>query len=182
MLCSFRSYGVKRTQCGSIDRNVPLSDPNAAPDIDLAALTAGDRRAWRLFVDRHGPTIYGVARRQMARAGLGEEDAAEIVQNVFVRLCNEDFRLLRTYDPARAGLGTWLRVVAASSAIDYLRRAKRTVPLDTVPESVLAKPAPEPTKLRIPDAVSKTSRRMVSISGSRLIGGNVRATDDSAKP
>ena len=105
-----------------------MSDPTGAESaIDLAALTAGNRLAWQRFIDLHGPAIYGVARRQMLRAGLGEDDAAEVVQNVLLRLCNEDFRLLRTYDPARAGLGTWLRVVTASASIDYLRRLKRTV-------------------------------------------------------
>ena len=30
-------------------------------------------------------------------------DIEDLTQEVFVRLCKDDFRLLRTYDPARAG-------------------------------------------------------------------------------
>ena len=41
----------------------------------------------------------------------------DAAQDVFVRLCAGDFRLLKTYDPARASLATWLAVVARSAAV-----------------------------------------------------------------
>ena len=59
------------------------------------------------------------------------------MQEVFVRLCKDDFRLLRTYDPTRAGLSTWLTIVARSTARDALRRHRppQSVPIDAVPEA-----------------------------------------------
>ena len=51
-------------------------------------------------------------------------DIEDLTQEVFVRLCKDDFRLLRTYDPARAGLSTWLTIVARSTARDALRRRR----------------------------------------------------------
>src|SRR5262245_45119868 len=63
----------------------------------------------------------------------------DAAQDVFVRLCANDFRLLKTYDPARAGLSTWLAVVSRSAAVDFVRRRRQaTAPIDEVPEAVLA--------------------------------------------
>ena len=42
----------------------------------------------------------------------------DLTQEVFVRLCRNDFRLLRSYDPARAGLTTWMTIVSRSTARD----------------------------------------------------------------
>ncbi len=47
-------------------------------------------------------------------------------------------RLLKTYDPDRAGLPTWLSVVSRSCAIDHLRRRRQpTEAIDDVPEAFL---------------------------------------------
>ncbi|MCZ6605305.1 MAG: sigma-70 family RNA polymerase sigma factor [Alphaproteobacteria bacterium] len=135
--------------------------PRPTPEIDLGALIAGDEVAWRQFVTRYGPTIHGAARRAMARAGLSDDHVADVTQNVFVRLCQENFRLLATYDPDRASLSTWLRVVAGSAAIDYLRRQKKTVPLDAVSEAHFAEPPPDPVPLNIPDDLLTARQRLV---------------------
>jgi RNA polymerase sigma-70 factor (ECF subfamily) len=129
--------------------------------VDFPALLKGDRGAWHEFVDLFGPVIHGTVRAQLLRAGFGDEDFAEVVQNVFLRLCNEDFRLLRTYDPTRASLGTWLRVVSGSSAIDFQRRQKRTLSLDEVAEKPFAEPAHEPVPLNIPENLLTARQRLV---------------------
>ena len=49
----------------------------------------------------------------------------DAAQDVFVRLCGDDYRLLKTYDPARAGISTWLAVVSRSAAIDHVRRRRQ---------------------------------------------------------
>jgi RNA polymerase sigma factor (sigma-70 family) len=78
----------------------------------------------------------------------------DAAQDVYVRLCANDFRLLKTYDPARAGLATWLAVVARSSAIDFLRRRKQaTSPIDEVPEAALAVEDRHVEKLKIPEGL-----------------------------
>ena len=114
----------------------------------LDPLFAGDALAWDQFVQWSAPILHGAARR--ALRGLGRADVEDAVQDVFVRLCRDDFRLLRTYDPARGSLGTWLGVVAASTAIDLRRKRRATQPLDEAPEAVLAVDPPQHERLRVP--------------------------------
>lgn len=98
-------------------------------DVDLRACIKGDHRAWAVFVARWSGVIH-VAVRHVA--GKGEHSRYEshgveiedIFQEVFVRLVKDDFRLLRTFDPGRATLSTWLTIVARSTAIDCLRRRR----------------------------------------------------------
>ena len=72
--------------------------------IDLRALATGSKRTWDAFVVASTPLINAVIRRTLASYRLSEDDVMDAAQDVFVRLCANDFRLLKTYDPARAGL------------------------------------------------------------------------------
>ena len=74
--------------------------------IDLRTLVTGNKRAWDSFVTAAAPLINAVVRRTLASYRLSEEDVMDAAQDVFVRLCANDYRLLKTYDPARAGLST----------------------------------------------------------------------------
>ena len=122
--------------------------------IDLQALTRGDKRTWDAFVIAAAPLINAVVRRTLSAYRLSEEDVMDAAQDVFVRLCAQDFRLLKTYDPARAGLPTWLSVVSRSCAIDHLRRRRQaTEPIDDVPEAFLGVEDRHVEKLRIPDGL-----------------------------
>lgn len=122
--------------------------------IDLQALAQGDKRTWDAFAAAAAPLIHAVVRRALASYRLGEDDVLDAAQDVFVRLCAQDFRLLKTYDPARAGLSTWLAVVARSAAVDHVRRRRRaTEPLDDVPEAALGVEDRHVEKLRIPDGL-----------------------------
>ena len=69
---------------------------------ELDALARGDKEAWEAFVRRYAGLV-AAAVRGVAREAAEVEDLA---QEVFVRLCKDDFRLLRSYDPTRAGLST----------------------------------------------------------------------------
>ena len=93
--------------------------------IDLQSLATGNKRTWDAFVSAAAPLINAVVRRTLASYRLSEEDVMDAAQDVFVRLCANDFRLLKTYDPARAGLSTWLAVVARSAAVDFARRRRQ---------------------------------------------------------
>jgi RNA polymerase sigma-70 factor (ECF subfamily) len=78
----------------------------------VAALVAGHKRSWDSFIDTTVPLVRTVVHRALA----APDDAilADAVQNVFVQLRADDCRLLRTFDPARARLSTWLAVIAWS--------------------------------------------------------------------
>ena len=75
--------------------------------------------------------------RILSRYGRTDE-CADVLQEVFVRLVRDNFRLLRQYDPERAKLTTWLGVIANSCAIDWLRKSPAHEPLENVAEHHLA--------------------------------------------
>ncbi len=128
----------------------------------LDRLVAGDKVAWNRFVTRFAPVIFAAVRRKLVPAGRSE-DAEDVAQDVFIRLCARDFRLVRNYDPGRAKLSTWLTVIAHSAAIDHLRRQKaRAQPLDSVPERHLAvDPPPDPVKVNIPPGLLSPRQALV---------------------
>jgi RNA polymerase sigma-70 factor (ECF subfamily) len=125
---------------------------------DLTALCQGDKAAWDVFVRRYtGLILTGV--RAAARDGADIED---LVQEVFVRLCKDGYRLLKTYDPERAGLSTWLTIVARSTARDASRRRHPQVtPIETAPEAALAVDATPPEKIRMPDGLLSPRQKLV---------------------
>src|SRR5216683_1412562 len=125
---------------------------------ELRALISGQKGAWDAFVRRYAGLLMAAV-RGLVREGAEAED---LVQEVFVRLCKDDFRLLKTYDASRAGLSTWLTIVARSTARDALRRRQLPMtPLDAVPESLLASGAAPPEKLRLPDGLLSPRQKLV---------------------
>lgn len=102
---------------------------------DVARLIRADAQAWREFVRAAAPLLRAIVRRALAPAGR-EADVPDVLQALFARLCREDFRLMRTFDPGRGRLSSWLGVLAARAAVDHLR-VQRAAPasLDTVPEA-----------------------------------------------
>jgi RNA polymerase sigma factor (sigma-70 family) len=127
----------------------PLSD----------ALLTGDSAAWQGFVRRYGGLIVAAVRG----VAPTPSDIEDLTQEVFVRLCKDQFRLLRSYDPARAALSTWLTIVARSTARDALRRRRfDSVPIDNVPEAQLAIAPVEPVyKLKLPEALLSPRQREI---------------------
>jgi RNA polymerase sigma-70 factor (ECF subfamily) len=119
-------------------------------DIDLKALVGGDKRAWDEFCRLYAPTIHGSVRRAFAGGRPNQDDVLDAAQDVFVRLCRDDYRLLREFDARRAKLSTWLGVIAYSAAVDWLRRRRPGVALDDVPEAALSVQQPSHERLMIP--------------------------------
>ena len=130
-----------------------------AQDGDLDGLLRGERGTWEVFVRRYAGLVVAAV-RGVAREAAEIED---LTQEVFLRLCKDDFRLLRSYDPARAGLSTWITIVARSTARDALRRFRPvSVPIDAVPEGRLAIDPVEPVqKLKLPDALLSPRQREI---------------------
>jgi RNA polymerase sigma factor (sigma-70 family) len=126
---------------------------------ELDALARGDKGAWEAFVRRYAGLV-AAAVRGVARETAEVEDLA---QEVFLRLCKDDFRLLRSYDPARAGLSTWITIVARSTARDAMRRYRPVLtPIEAVPEGRLAVDPVEPIqKLKLPDALLSPRQREI---------------------
>jgi RNA polymerase sigma-70 factor (ECF subfamily) len=130
-----------------------------ARDDSVDALTRGEPEAWAGFVRRYARLVVAAV-RTIARDPGEVEDLA---QEVFVRLCKDDFRLLRSYDPSRAGMSTWITIVARSTARDAMRRYRPAlVPVETVPEARLAIDPVEPAqKLKLPEALLSPRQRQI---------------------
>ena len=130
-----------------------------ARDGELEALARGERGAWEAFVRRYAGLVVAAV-RGVAREATEVED---LVQEVFLRLCRDDFRLLRTYDPARAQLSTWVTIIARSTARDALRRHRPVVvPIEAVPEGRLAVDPVEPVRpLKLPEALLSPRQREI---------------------
>ena len=123
------------------------------------ALLNGDGAAWKAFVRRYGGLIVAAVRG----VSPPHADIEDLTQDVFIRLCKDDFRLLRSYDRARASVSTWLTIVARSTARDGLRRRRgESVPIEAVPEAQLAIEPVEPVrKLKLPEALLSPRQREI---------------------
>ena len=129
--------------------------------VDLEALSRGDKQAWDRFVRRYARVVFAAVQNRLGRAGR-PEDVDEVAQEVFLRLCKSDYRLLRRYDPDRAAMSTWLTVIAGSTAIDHLRRRRPPeLALEAVPEDRLAEEPRLPVRVRIPDGLLSPRQALV---------------------
>jgi RNA polymerase sigma-70 factor (ECF subfamily) len=130
-----------------------------AQDGDLDDLLRGEKEAWGRFVRRYAGLVVAAVRGVAREAG----EVEDLTQEVFLRLCKDDFRLLRGYDPARAGLSTWITIVARSTARDAMRRYRPlSVPIEAVPEGRLAIDPIEPVpKLKLPEALLSPRQRQI---------------------
>ena len=133
-------------------------------EFDLRACLGGDTRAWAAFVERFAPVIHAAVSRTFRARGAQREEAAveDAAQDVFVRLVRDGFRLLRSFDPARASLVTWLTIVARSAALDHLR--KRRLPALSLDETLhdQARPADQvPEELELPPGVLTDRQKLV---------------------
>lgn len=139
--------------------------------IDVEALARGDRRAWRAFVDEHAAIVPKVIARTLGEP-LDSAAVSDAAQDVMERLCRDDYRVLRTFDPSRATARTWLAVIARNVAVDQLRRRRPDDPraatsVDALEESEqpatdgapLGSGAPEP--LRLPAGLLSERQRLV---------------------
>jgi RNA polymerase sigma-70 factor (ECF subfamily) len=126
---------------------------------DLDELLRGEKEAWGRFVRRYAGLVVAAVRGVAREAG----EVEDLTQEVFLRLCKDDFRLLRGYDPARAGLSTWITIVARSTARDAMRRYRPiSVPIEAVPEGRLAVDPVEPVrKLKLPEALLSPRQQQI---------------------
>lgn len=134
---------------------------NPTDDIDLGALIAGDKASWDRFCGRVAPLINAAVRRAFAGGRPSQDDLLDAGQEVFLRLCRDDFRLLRSFDPARARLSTWLSIIAYSAAVDWLRRKREGVALEDVPEHMAAVEPVERERLVIPPGLLTERQKLV---------------------
>ena len=131
--------------------------------LDLALLCRGDKRAWDGFVARYAGVVRAAVLSVLRQAGRDLSEAPDLVQDVFLRLCKDEFRLLAQYDPARAAPMTWLTLISRSVALDHLRRKQlQRVALEDAPEAALSVAAVEPAeRLKIPPGLLSPRQELI---------------------
>ena len=87
----------------------------------VRAAANGDHQAWDAIVSRYVALLWSIAFRH----GLGESDAADVVQNTWLRLF-EHIHDLR--EPAR--VGSWLATTAQRESLRIVAQRQRVVPSD----------------------------------------------------
>lgn len=125
-------------------------------------LVENETGAWDDFVRDYSSAIFGAVANTLRKSGRNMDDSNDIAQDVFVRLCKNQMRLLKQFDATRAGLKTWLGVIASSATIDHLRKQKAAgVPLDELPEDVGAVKPETRDPIRIPEGLLSARQALV---------------------
>jgi RNA polymerase sigma factor (sigma-70 family) len=154
---------LKRRPAGGKCDGAAVTDHPRKRDADLVVrLIDGGADAWQEFIDNFSSAIFGAVINTLRKSGYGSDDSHDITQDVYLRLCKNDFRLLRQFDSTRAGLKTWLGVIASSATIDHLRRKRAsTVPIDDLPEEINAVDPEMRDPVRIPDGLLSERQALV---------------------
>ncbi|MEW1956776.1 sigma-70 family RNA polymerase sigma factor [Kineococcus sp. NPDC059986] len=100
------------------DRSTDWTAPAAWDDAAVGrAVRAGDERGLREAYERFSPLVNGLARRR-----LGEQDAQDVVQSVFVAA----WRSRENYDPDRSSFAAWLVGITRHRIADALAQRYRS--------------------------------------------------------
>jgi RNA polymerase sigma-70 factor (ECF subfamily) len=97
----------------------------SATELVRACVDTADREAWGEFVHRFQPTIAGVALRTARRWGeVSPLVLEDLVQETFMKLCGENRRLLREFQPQHEeAFYGYLKVVTTRVVHDYFKRS-----------------------------------------------------------
>jgi RNA polymerase sigma-70 factor (ECF subfamily) len=145
---------------------------------DLAKICAhsADASEWEEFVRRCAPLASLVALRisRMWLSGPSPATVDDIVQEVFLKLCEQERRILRDFEPrGEDSFMGLLRMVSASVATDYFRRlysAKRGGKVVTMP---LVEEGPQ-----LPAASAKPAAQMRQSALLAQLDGKLRSTPE----
>ena len=106
---------------------MPPADPSSSAEERDLLKRCLERRpdAWDEFIRRYHPVIEGAIRFTFLRCvfSVPEHDVANVVQDLYSRLYDDDFRRLRSFE-ARCPLGAWLKSLAVRHALNTIRDEK----------------------------------------------------------
>jgi RNA polymerase sigma-70 factor (ECF subfamily) len=149
-------------------------DPAAGPDgRTVAALRAGDERAFRELFERSYPMMKRVARGYVASDAVAEE----IVQDTWMAIVTGIERF-----EGRSALGTWMFSILTNQAKTHSSRERRSLPLSCVVTGDGAEPAIDPDRFQKDDEAwpghwatpprpwQKPERRLLSLEARDQLG------------
>ena len=126
----------------------------------LKKLVIGNKFAWDEFVTRYSDTVYRVALAITKK----EEDAQDLVQEVFLALYKNNFQKLRTF-LGKSSLKTWISTVASRQCLDFIDQKARYNKIksrlaELAPEELVGKKQPDPElKEKVRNALAKLNER-----------------------
>ncbi len=132
----------------------------------VAACRAGDEGAWEALVKRYQRLIYAVPRR----AGLDEDAAAEVFQEVFTTLLQNIETITQ---PSR--LHAWLVTTARRKTWRVIRRARGARPFEGDREDA------EDEMLTLPDEAPLADETLVELERQHLVRTALAEMDDRCR-
>lgn len=118
---------------------VPHAGSASAPpefaQLVQAIVERRDQISFAALFDHYAPRVKAYLRR----LGAADSAAEDLVQEVMLAV----WRKAASYDPSKAGVGTWIFTIARNLRIDALRRDRRPV-LDADDPQFAVDPAPSP--------------------------------------
>ncbi len=109
-------------QVGGSTRSATLRE---ASDMALLTLVINhDDVAWAEMMRRTQPQVRGAIYAILKRYApvLSSDARADILQDFYVKLLDNDMARLRVYNAARGKLSSWLNLIAYQAAIDHARK------------------------------------------------------------
>ncbi len=116
--------------------------PAVSDEETLAALRAGDERAFRDLFARSYPMMKRVARAHVASDAVAEE----VVQETWMAVVTGIDRF-----EGRSALGTWIFSILTNQAKTHSSREKRAVPFSSVATSDVERPVVDPDRFQKDD-------------------------------
>ncbi len=100
-------------------------EPDPQERMLLERCLRGEADAWRTFVGRYHSTMEGAVRFTFLKClyKVPENDVENVVQDLYARLYEDDFRRLRSYQ-SRCPLGAWLKSLAVRHTLNTIRDEK----------------------------------------------------------
>jgi RNA polymerase sigma-70 factor (ECF subfamily) len=97
----------------------------AIPQLIAVCTSKPNEAAWSEFIHRYRPLVVAVIAKIARRFGeLSQDLVDDLTQEVYVKLCADNFRALRSFVTARENaFQDFLKVVAINTAGNYFRRA-----------------------------------------------------------
>jgi RNA polymerase sigma factor (sigma-70 family) len=143
------NFEMRRKRVGSLAK--------AEDETDWAALLLRvrdhqDRAAFAALFRHFAPRVKAFLMKSGTGAALAEECAQDVMATLWQKA--------HLFDPARAGVATWVYTIARNRRIDALRKARRAEPeeLDWGPE-------PEPDMAEVLEAQQETERLGRALKG-----------------
>ncbi len=99
----------------------------------LAECLLGKREGWNALVQRFSRYVYFLIQATAKRHGarIDEQEAADLHNDFFLALLEDDYRRLRAYKGNNGcSIRSWLRVICIRRTIDSLRKRRKTVSLN----------------------------------------------------